>query len=64
MKNPKYNVTDRIKPIRGSFLFVIEKCLYDEENDTWAYQAYGLDSPSNVKIFYEDDVEFAGFTTK
>ena len=61
---PKYKVTDRIKPIRGSYLYIVEECLYDEECEKYVYKASGLDSPSSIKFFYEDEVEFAGFMTK
>lgn len=62
--SPRFKVTDRIKPVRGSYLYVIEEILYDEDNGTYVYKASGLDSPTNIKFFAETDVEFAGFSVK
>ncbi len=62
--SPRFKVTDRVKPIRGSYLYVIEEILYDEDNGTYVYKVSGLDSPTNIKFFAETDVEFAGFSVK
>lgn len=59
---PKYQEKDRVLPLRQSYIYVVDSCYYDEELDQYVYMVHGLDSPTNVKYFAENELSFAGFT--
>lgn len=63
MSKPKFQEKDRVKQIRGSFIYIIDEIYYDENDDELPiYSVHGLDSPSVKKMFVEDELEFIGFS--
>jgi hypothetical protein len=59
---PKYQEKDRVLPLRQSYIYIVDSCCYDEEREQFVYMVHGLDSPTTVKFFAENELSFAGFT--
>lgn len=61
---PKFQEKDRVKQLRGSFIYVVDEIYWGGENseEPPVYLVHGIDSPSVKKLFREDELEFIGFS--
>ena len=59
---PKYQLSDRVMPLGGSYIYIVDDCYYDEESEQFIYLTHGLDSPRIHKNFPENKLSFAGFS--
>lgn len=59
---PKYQIKDRVLPLRQSYIYIVDSYYYDKELGKYIYEVHGLTSPT-IKYFSEDELSFAGFTS-
>lgn len=61
MSNPKYKVRDRIRPIKESYIYIIDDYYEDEDGDI-VYVVHANTKSQKTKEVKEKDVVFAGYT--
>lgn len=59
---PKYQISDRVLPLGGSYIYIVDDCYYDNDINQYMYMVHGLDSPTTIKYFEENKLSFAGFS--
>ena len=60
MEDPRFKLHDRVKPFKGSSIYIVDGMIYDEQEQEYVYQVHSLVSDT-PKVYMEHELVFAGY---